>query len=151
MKLTFLIISIILCLVLNESMISWLLAVFVGNYEVNDGFKRAFQYFTLNGYVFSLSFRAIPFIILLFLPNILQGKLHNYINVISWFWLIGITFFITYGYWSAQHSLYTDSKTSSTYAIDFIVIPILAVAAGLISGGIGFLCAKIYREIRLRI
>jgi hypothetical protein len=149
-KSTFWIIAIVLCFTVSESFVNWMLAVFVGNHEIADGFNRAFQYFSFKGYLFSLAFRAIPFIALFVVVGILKSKLIKYINAISWCWLIGIVFFIGFGYWDVQHSLYTNAHTSSTSAIAFIFIPIYAVAVGLVSGVFGLLCAVIYSQIRTR-
>ena len=43
---------------------NWMLAVFVGNYNLIEGFERGFKFFSFKGYLLSLSFRIIPFIAL---------------------------------------------------------------------------------------
>jgi len=151
MKSAFWIIAIILCLTVNESVVSWMLAVFVGHYNLTDGFDRAFSVFTFEGYLFFLAFRGIPFAALLIVSSIFKNRFTKYINVMGWFWLIGIVLFLTYGYWDVQHSLYTDAKTSSTTAISFIFIPIYAVVVGLISSMFGLGFAVIHKRIRERI
>jgi hypothetical protein len=127
-----------------------MLAVFVGNYNLTDGFDRAFSFFTFESYLFFLAFRAIPFAAVLIVGSIFKNRLTKDINVMEWFWLIGIVFFITFGYWDAQHSLYTDAKTSSTTSISFIFIPIYAIAVGLVSSMFGLAFAVIHSKIKDR-
>jgi hypothetical protein len=148
MKSIFWIVTIILCLTISESFVSWMLAVFVGNYNLTDGFDRAFNFFTFKGYLFSLGFRIIPFIALFFVISVLKNSLTKYINAVSWCWLNGMVFFIAFCYWDVQHSLYTDAHTASTSGIAFIFIPFLAIPVGFISGGLGLAGALVYDKIK---
>jgi hypothetical protein len=150
MKSKFWVIAIILCLAINESLMNWMLAVFVGNYNLIEGFERGFKFFSFKGYLLSLSFRIIPFIALAVVIGLFKSILSKYISVISWCWLISIVFFMAFGYWDVQHSLYTSAHTSSTTPIAFMFIPIYAVAIGLALGVFGLVCAVIYSQIKKR-
>ena len=46
----------------NENIVQWALAVIVGDYGVVEGFKDAFKYFTIFGYLFLTAFRIIPYV-----------------------------------------------------------------------------------------
>jgi hypothetical protein len=150
MKSIFWLVAIILCLTVNESLVSWVLAVFVGSYNLMDGFDHAFSFFTLEGYLFYLAFRIIPFAVLLVVSHLYKNRLKGYLSVLGWFWLIGTVFYIAYGYWDAQYSLYTDVKTSSTTAISLMLIPIWAIPIGILSSMFGMAFAVIQSKIRER-
>ena len=45
----------------NENVVQWALAVRVGGYTITAGFADAYEYFTLEGYVFATAFRAVPY------------------------------------------------------------------------------------------
>ena len=150
MKSKFWIIAIILCLTVNESLMNWMLAVFVGNYGITEGFERGFRFFSFDGYLLSLSFRAIPFVALAFLIAIGKNILSKHINTVSWCWLMSIVPFMAFGYWDVQHSSYTAAHTSSTTSIAYIFIPIYAVGVGFVLGALGLVCAVIYSQIRKR-
>ena len=125
-------------LFINEDLIHWLLAIFVENYGIVDGFKDAFKYFTFDGYLFFSVFRVIPYVILfIVIKALIKKKNKNYLGV-AWGSLVGILFLITWGSWSSLHSLYTDEHTSSTTAIVFLFLPIYSIVTGLIGGLIGY-------------
>lgn len=126
-------------LLVNESTISWLLAIFVGSYDLSEGFSKAFKYFSIVGYLFSAAFRAIPYSILYLIAykSKLTTRLPGKFSV--WFALAGVVALHAYGYWDVQHSLYTPERTSSTAAIAFIFIPFHAIFYGAVAGIIGYL------------
>ena len=133
-------------LFINENVVQWALAVVVGRYTVVDGFKDAFEHFTIIGYIFSTAFRSIPYVLLgLVLNRISQTKLKDY------FWptflggLIGILTFIIWGLWMAMHPYYTDEHVSSTTAIAFVFIPMYALIPGAI---VAFFFSGVYAPIR---
>ncbi len=125
-------------LLINENLVHWLLAIFVGNYGIAVGFSDAFKYFSFSGYLFFSAFRAIPYVILYFvIKSLIKKKNKNYLGA-AWGALAGILFLIIWGSWSSLHSLYTDEHTSSTTAIVFLFLPIYSIVTGLIGGLIGY-------------
>jgi hypothetical protein len=122
----------------NENTIQWALAVLVGHYNLFDGFKDAFKFFTFNGYVFFTSIRLIPFFLLGLIVFILVKKQKDISIGIAWGGLTGISATIIYGSWSALHPFYTGEHVSSTTGLAFLSLPFLAVVTGVIGGLIGW-------------
>lgn len=148
MKWTTLLAAIVLCLVVSEYFVSWLLAVLVGNYGVIEGWQQAFHFFKIEAYYFSLCFRVIPFVFFAVSMVFLENSKTKYLSVVSWTWLIIMVSFIGFGYWSSQHSLYTDEHTSSTASLDFIFIPFFAIPVGVIAGILGYISASVYQRLK---
>lgn len=121
----------------NENLAQWMLAIWVGNMTVGDGFSDAFKYFTFFGYGFFTLFRLIPYVILALVvkSSIKKGRWAT--PGIAWGGLLGIALLIFYLSWSSLEPLYTEAHASSTTAIAFIFIPIFAIASGLIGSLIG--------------
>ncbi|GAC16203.1 hypothetical protein [Aliiglaciecola lipolytica] len=139
---TLLLLSFIL---INEITVQWLLAINIGGYEAHPGFERAIQNFTLDSFLFSSSFRLIPYSVLsaiaLFsnLKNSTAGKIALSCS------LAAISAFHFWGYWSMQHSLFTSEHTTSTAGLDILFIPIYAVWISTIAGGLAYGSTKIMK------
>jgi hypothetical protein len=150
LKKSFGVIAFILFILINESTISWLLAVVVGQYSIGEGYERAFRYFNTIGFLFSGLFRIIPYLMLTLI--VFKSKLtsHSAGWLAVWFALITVVAFHAYGYWEVQHSLYTAEHTSSTASIAFIFIPFHAMFYGLIVGVVGYLLGLFVKVIATR-
>lgn len=133
------VIALILFILINESTISWLLAVVVGQYSIGDGFEKAFRHFSITGFLLSGIFRLIPYLILTLV--VFTSKLTT--TLVGWFaaWIaiLVVVFFHAFGYWEVQHSLYTSEHISSTASIAFMFIPFYATFYGLIAGVVCYL------------
>lgn len=134
-------------LLINETTVNWLLAVIVGGYDLQPGFERATQYSTLASFLFSTSFRIIPYLglsaVALFssLKSSTIGKIALYCS------LAAISLFHFWGYWGMQHSLFTDEHTSSTSALAIIFIPIHAIWISAVAGALGYGLTKVTRLV----
>ncbi len=134
-------------LLINETTVEWLLAVTVGGYDPQPGFERVTQYFTLDSFLFSASFRIVPYVVLsavaIFssLKNSTIGKITLYCSLTT------ISIFHFWGYWGMQHSLFTSEHTSSTSALAIIFIPIHAIWLSTVAGALGYGLAKIIRLV----
>lgn len=134
-------------LVINENVVQWALAVKVGGHTITDGFKDAFEYFTILGYLFFTAFRMVPYAGLAFILFILsQTKFKDYVFPVLIGGLIGILAMILWGSWMSLRPYYTDEHVSSTTAIAFVFIPMYAVPTGA-TGAI--ILAGLYTPIRL--
>jgi hypothetical protein len=58
------IITLLTALVVNENLVQWMLAMIIGGYGLLDGFKDAYKYFTIEGYLFFTTFRLFPYVTL---------------------------------------------------------------------------------------
>ena len=127
--------------VINEILVDWLLAIFVGDYGVAEGFIDVTRYLTVDSLLFAAGFRAIPYGALLLvglttrLKHTIPGKLA------LWLALLAIAAIHFWGYWAMQYSFYTPDYTSSTSSLELIFVPIHALWIGAITGGIGFVLA----------
>lgn len=134
-------------LLINETTVEWLLAVIVGGYAPQPGFLRVTQYLTLHSFLFSASFRIVPYIVLsavaLFsnLKESCIGKIALYCS------LAAISLFHFWGYWSMQHSLFTSEHTSSTAGLAIIFTPIHATWLSPVAGALGYGLAKVTRLV----
>ena len=132
-------------LLISVNMVQWPLAVFVGGYGLWDGFKDAFEYFSVGGYLFATGFRLIPYGLLGLAVRFSNGASLAK-AFMAWFALLTIAGTHAWGYWVAQHAYYTDAHVSSTTAISFIFIPFYAAYYGAIAGVIGLLLGFIYMK-----
>ena len=129
--------------VINETLVDWVLAIVVGDYGVAEGFARATRFLTVDSLLFAAGFRASPYGALLLvglttrLKHTIPGKFA------LWLALLAIAAIHFSGYWGMQHSLYTGAHTSSTSALAIIFVPIHAAWMGAIAGGVGFVMAKL--------
>ena len=127
--------------VINEILVDWLLAIFVGDYGVAEGFIDVTRYLTVDSLLFAAGFRAIPYGALLLvglttrLKHTIPGKLA------LWLALLAIAAIHFWGYWAMQYSFYTPDYTSSTSSLELIFVPIHALWIGAITGGFGFVLA----------
>jgi hypothetical protein len=136
-------------LVVNEDVVQWALAVKVGGYSVPSGFEDAFKYFTVDGYLFLTTLRLVPYVGLgIILVVLSKTKFKDYVLPVFVGGLIGVLWGIIGGSWEAMRPYYTDEHVSSTTAIAFLVIPIIAVFTGAI-GAIVF--AILYTPFRYAI
>ncbi|MEP4888850.1 MAG: hypothetical protein ABJV04_02390 [Aliiglaciecola sp.] len=136
-------------LLINEITVEWLLAVVVGGYAPQPGFERATQYFTVHSFLFSASFRVIPYIVLSAVAVVLFSSLKkSSIGKIALYCsLAAISLFHFWGYWDMQHSHFTSEHTSSTSALAIIFIPIHAIWLSAVVGVLGYGLAKITRLV----
>ena len=124
--------------VINEIMVDWLLAIFVGDYGVAEGFIDVTRYLTVDSLLFAAGFRAIPYGALLLvglttrLKHTIPGKLA------LWLALLAIAAIHFWGYWAMQYSFYTPDYTSSTSELELIFVPIHALWIGAITCWVGF-------------
>lgn len=51
----------------NEYLATWLLAVFVGDLDMQQAYAKTFKFASFDSYIFTASFRAIPYIALVLL------------------------------------------------------------------------------------
>jgi hypothetical protein len=130
----------------NENLVQWALAVIVGHFNVLDGFKDAFKFFTFNSYVFFTSIRLIPYLLLGGIVLILVKKQKAAAVGVSWGGLFGVSAMIIYGSWSSLHSLYSGGHVSSTTGLVFLVLPFFAIISGVIGGLIGRGISFLYED-----
>jgi hypothetical protein len=141
---------VLLFLLVNEYLSKFLLAVFVGHLEINSAVERTFQYSTIDSYLFSAGFRAIPFIVLGLFAAKSKLSLTSFGRVGIWIIMLLNTSFILYGYWGMQHSLFTDAHTSSTSALAILWIPIWASFFTIIGCMVLVVISKISRSFHGR-
>ena len=141
---------VLLFLLANEYLSKFLLAVFVGHLEFNSAVERTFQYSTIDSYLFSAGFRAIPFIVLGLFAAISKLSLTAFGRIGIWIIMLLNTSFILHGYWGMQHSLFTDAHTSSTSALALIWIPIWASFLTIIGCMVLVVISKIFRPFNAR-
>lgn len=129
--------------VINEIMVDWLLAIFVGDYGVAEGFIDVTRYLTVDSLLFAAGFRAIPYGALLLvglttrLKHTIPGKLA------LWLALLAIAAIHFWGYWAMQYSFYTPDYTSSTSELELIFVPIHALWIGAITCWVGFVVVNL--------
>jgi hypothetical protein len=137
----------VIALIVNENLVQWALAIFVGHLSVIDGFRDAFKYFTLLGYLFFTVFRLIPYLGLAVVLNAIErSRLKDFTFPVQLGGIIGILSIILWGSWTAMRPLYTGQHVSSTTAIAFVFIPIYACFSGMV-GAVAF--AVIYTPMRI--
>lgn len=142
----YLIVLFIFALVINENVVQWALAVYVGGYTVAGGFQDAFQYFTISGYLFFTAFRLIPYLLLAGVLVLLSTtRQKDYVFPVFVGGILGILVMILWGSWEAQRPYYTSEHVSSTTAIAFLFIPFYAIGTCAIGAG---LLAAIYTPVR---
>ncbi len=132
--------------IVNENFVQWALAVHVGNYGIVQGFKDAYEYFTLEGYAFFTAFRLVPYGFLGLTVWISVKKEYPTTPGIAWGGLAGIVFLIVSMSWEVQYDYYTDAHVSSTNALAFLVIPVFA----LVTGFAGSLAGYVFMKIKTR-
>ena len=129
-----------------ENVVQWALAVRIGGHTVAGGFRDAFEYFTILGYLFFTAFRLVPYVGLgIILVVLSKTKLKDYVLPVFVGGLVGILAMILWGAWMVQRPYYTDEHVSSTMAIAFLFIPVYAVPAGAIGA---ILFGGLYTPIR---
>lgn len=141
---------VLLFILANEYLSKFLLAVFVGHLEFTSAVERTFQYSTIDSYLFSAGFRAIPFIVLGLFAAKSQLSLSAFGQVGIWTIMLLKTSFILYGYWGMQYSLFTDAHTSSTSALAILWIPIWATFFTIIGCIVLVVISKISRSFHAR-
>lgn len=117
-------------LLFDHSLVQWALATIVGKMGFVDGFKDAYQYFTLSGYAFFTAFRLVPYLVLALVVWSLKRKHKSATAGVAWGGYLGIVLMIASSYWAALHPLYTGEHASSTTAIAFLIIPFFAIITG---------------------
>ncbi|MCC2616343.1 hypothetical protein LJ739_08835 [Aestuariibacter halophilus] len=146
---TFILASVFLMLFVSEALVKMMLSLVVGDFGWFDSLDRVVGDYTSESFLFSLGFRSIPYVIFILATAFLSKKLQiQEYKTVYWFWLIGMTLFIGFGYWTAQLSLFTDEHTPSTYALDFIIVPIIAIPVGPIFGIAGLLYVTFLKRLK---
>jgi len=138
----------IVALVVNENIVQWALAVIVANFSFINGFKDAFEYFSVGGYAFFTLFRLIPYAMLTGAVLIGMKRQSPAVNGFAWGGLIGIVTMIVWGSWDAQRDYYTGEHVSSTTNIAFLVIPILALFTGCIGALSGYVIQRVIKKLK---
>ncbi|MEC9260003.1 MAG: hypothetical protein VYD53_01545 [Pseudomonadota bacterium] len=140
---SFWIVLIIAFVVINETLVDWVLAIFVGDYGVAEGFARVTRFLTIDSLLFAAAFRAIPYgaLLLVGLTTSLKRSVPG--KLALWLALLAIAAIHFCGYWGMQHSLYTTAHTSSTSALALIFVPIHAAWIGALTGGAVFVLTKL--------
>lgn len=128
----------IMALFVNENLVYWAESIIVGNYNITDGFNKAFKYFTIGGYAFFTAIRLIPYLILGGVVVVLKAKQKRVTSGIAWGGLAGIVYMIVSESWKAQHAFFTGEHVSSTTGLAFLVIPFFAIVTGIIGALIGW-------------
>ena len=145
-KYWFLAVLLPIALVINENIIHWALAITVGNKSMADGFSDAFRHFSFWGYFFFTAFRLVPYVgLAISLVALSRSKYSDYVPVVLTGGLTGILYVIISGSWSALHPYYTDQQPSSTTALSFLFIPIIAIFSGAFGSA---LLAVLYMSFR---
>lgn len=124
----------LLFLLANEHLSHFLLAIWVGDLSFADAYQHTFRYTTVNSYIFSAAFRAIPYVALALLAVNPKVSTTRVGRVAMWFTAFLLAAYLLLGYWNMQHSLFTPEHTSSTASLALIWLPIWA----LLFGGIGY-------------
>ncbi|GAA6186733.1 hypothetical protein [Aliiglaciecola sp. NS0011-25] len=135
-------------LLINETTVEWLLAVIVGGYDLQLGFERATQYFTLDSFLFSTVFRIVPYIVLSLVALLTSLRSSTIGKIALYCSLATISLFHFWGYWDMQHSHFTSEHTSSTSALAIIFIPIHAIWLSAVAGALGYGLAKVTRLVK---
>ncbi|MGM0525595.1 MAG: hypothetical protein ACQEQ8_05305 [Pseudomonadota bacterium] len=117
-------------ILVNEYLASWLLAIFVGDLDMQQAYARTFRFASFDSYLLTASFRAIPYIALALLAAKSKLSLSANGQSILWLMLIALAGFHLYGYWGMQYALFTPDHASSTSALAAIFIPIWALVIG---------------------
>lgn len=138
---------IVMAIFVNENLVQWMLAIFVGGMGVADGFEDVFRHFTLEGYLFFSLIRVIPYALLAIVVLLSIKKDRWSVTGIAWGGLLAIVLTITYLSWVSLEPLYTDAHASSTTALAFLVIPFFAVATGAIGSLAGAMLIYIKRTV----
>ncbi|WP_414830464.1 hypothetical protein [Alteromonas sp. H39] len=147
MRLLFWILVFLSFLLINETTVEWLLAVIVGGYAPQPGFERATQYFTLESFLFSASFRIVPYILLSAIALFSSLKSSTIGKIALYCSLATISLFHLWGYWGMQHSLFTSEHTSSTSALAIVFIPIHAIWLSAVAGALSYGLAKLTERV----
>ncbi len=117
-------------LLINENTVQWALAMVVGKLGIVAGFKDAFEYFGIGGYLFFTGVRFIPYLILGATLSSLASRRPRWIPPLFYGGMAGILAMIIWGSWVSLRPYYTDEHVSSTTALAFLFIPIYAVFSG---------------------
>lgn len=143
MKGTFWVILILLFLFANEYLTKFLLAISVGDLGFSDAYINTFKYVSIDSYLFTASFRAIPYVALAVFAAKSQSAKSQAGRILVWFAALLLATFHFYGYWNMQHSLFAEAHTSSTSALATIWIPIWALFIGIIGFFVIFIGKKV--------
>jgi hypothetical protein len=130
-------------LLVNEDLVAWVLAVFVGGYGVGAGFGRAFEYFTLDGYLLTTAARLVPYGLVGIVALVLFRRGSAAAPGVAWGGLLGVFAIMVWGLWTAQYPLYAGGDVSSTTAIAFLIVPVYAIAGGLVGALLGCLTGRL--------
>lgn len=129
--------ALLTALIINEDMVEWALAIIVGEQSLLNGYRSAFKYFTISGYMFLTCFRLIPYVVLMVTVHALSKRQKNLVYPVFWGGLVGILSLIVWGTWEALRPLYTDEHMSSTTSLIFLFLPIYSIFTGVMGAGIG--------------
>lgn len=128
----------LLCaLLLNENLVEWAVAMVVGGHTFTSGFQRAFDCWSIGGYLFFTALRSIPYLGLGLALFAVSKINRDYFMAVFAGGFVGIVSILLLGSWEALRPGYAGERISSTTAIDFVILPILASAAGFVGVLIG--------------
>ncbi|MCC2617359.1 hypothetical protein LJ739_13995 [Aestuariibacter halophilus] len=146
----YILVALILCLLVSEALIWLLLSVFVAGHGLLPSVDALSNAHTLQTYVFSLGFRVVPYVCGMAFSTYVQKHIPSRaFHSVTATWLVGVTVFIGASYWMAQRTLFTGQHTSSTYALDFIIAPFVAIPVVIACGVIGYPGYWLYQRISL--
>lgn len=144
MKKTYIFVCVISFFLLYENLNQLLVALIVGNYQINEALQKAFAFSTLQSALFAGIFRIIAFAPLILcaaftkLLHDLRGKAALYIALL-------VTIVVIFsGYWEIIRPLYTDEHASSTAAIGYIFIPFYALFLSSVAGVATYVLLTLY-------
>ncbi|MBT0588195.1 hypothetical protein [Alteromonas oceanisediminis] len=151
MKWTFWFFLLFLFLLINEYLAKFMLAVLVGDLGFSDAYTKTFQYASLDSYLMSARYRALPYIALAAFALKSNSTNSKVGRIVIWCIALFITAFHFYGYWGMQHSLFTEEHTSSTSGLAVIWFPIWALLFSGIAYTLIFAVQKAYRMFQKRV
>lgn len=134
--------------VINEILVDWVLAVFVGDYGVAEGFTMVTRFLTVDSLLFAAGFRAIPYgaLLLVGLTTNLKRSIPGKFALWSvLFVVMGLHFC---GYWHMLYASYTPQRMSSTAVLNIILVPLNALPIGAVAGSVVFMGARFWQRFR---
>lgn len=115
----------------------------MGGLNLSDGIDNALRYMTFDTYIYTLTWRAIPYFVLYLVIRRVIKQDYYLIKPLAWGGLMGIVIFISIFTWLVLEPIYTEEKYSSTSVISIILIPIFSIFFGGFSSIIAILLAKL--------
>lgn len=136
---------------LYENLNHFFVIVVIGGYELGDAWTKAFRFSGFESAFVVGSFRAVPFLLLIFcalftnLPSHLKGK------ITLWVGFVVSVIIVFVGYWEITEAVYTNERVSSTSAIDYFWVPITAILYSLVACVVTYLTVYLYEVVSKRV